>query len=176
MAEIDIKGIIDSGPEKLVMTINNALSAEKIKEPFEFKKVLRTFIIDSPLRAEISLASGGATVSKISGKIKWIGDRRDGKPGIEIFLEKSENKKPLIIGSENLDSAIFNTEKRLLMFSQVPPICPVCKGIIKPSDTKIKCPACGVEAHKDHFLEYIKIHGVCPNCNKKLSMKAKSEA
>jgi DNA-directed RNA polymerase subunit RPC12/RpoP len=38
----------------------------------------------------------------------------------------------------------------------------------------IQCPACNVRAHKDHFLEYLKIHGTCPKCNKRLTMKAQA--
>ncbi|MHA1311439.1 MAG: hypothetical protein ACTSWR_06325 [Candidatus Helarchaeota archaeon] len=173
MVEIDVKNLIDNGPEKLVMAINNAINSERTKEAFEITKVLRTFIFDSPLKAEISISKSGSPVSKISGTVKWIGDRRDGKKGIEIFLDSRENQKPFIIGIDNLESAKFNSEKRLLLISQVPLVCPVCKGIIKPGDVKIKCPACGVVAHKDHFLEYLKIHGTCPSCGKRLSTKSK---
>jgi len=172
---IDLKKLVNSGPEKLVLAINNAINSEKVKEPFEFTKVLRTFVLETPIKAEISISSGGSTVSKITGTVKWIGDRRDGNPGIELFLDsRNSNSKPIVFGTENLDNASFNTEKRLLILSQVPSICPVCKGVIKPTDTKIRCPACHVEAHKDHFLEYLKIHGTCPNCGKRLSTKSKT--
>ncbi|TFF85885.1 MAG: E3 ubiquitin-protein ligase [Promethearchaeota archaeon] len=173
MVEIDIKNILNKGPEKLVMTLNNAINSERTKEPFEFTKVLRTFVFDSPIKAEISISSGN-TSSKISGQIKWIGERRDGNAGIEIFLEANDSK-PLSLGTENIDSASFNSDKRILSLSKVPKICPVCKAVIKPTDTIIRCPACKIEAHKDHFLEYVKIHGKCPNCEKRLSMKGKSK-
>ncbi|MBD3230497.1 MAG: hypothetical protein GF329_20120 [Candidatus Lokiarchaeota archaeon] len=175
MVEIDIRKVLSKGPEKLVMTLNNAINSERTKEPFEFTKVLRTFVFDSPIKAEISISSGSSTVSRVSGTVRWIGERRDGNDGIEIFLDTNGDSKPFSLGSENLDSAKFNSDKRVLSLSQVPKICPVCKGVIKPNDSKIKCPACKIEAHKDHFLEYVKIHGKCPNCEKRLSMKGKSK-
>jgi len=174
LVEIDVRNLVNSGPEKLVMAINNAINSERTKEPFEFTKVLRTYVFESPIKAEISIVSSSSTISKISGIIKWIGDRRDDKPGIEIFLDKLDKPKPLVFGSENLDKAVFNSEKRILLLSQVPAICPVCKGVIKPTETKIKCPACATEAHRDHFLEYLKIHGTCPSCGKRLSTKGKT--
>lgn len=174
MVEIDVKKVINDGPEKLVMTINNSINSERSKDPFEFTKVLRTFIFDTPIKAEISISKDGSTVSKTSGNVKWIGDRRDGNDGVEIFLDIKDDSKSFLLGLENLDSASFDSGKRILSLSQVPAICPVCKGVLKPSDSKIKCPACGINAHRDHFLEYVKIHGKCPNCDKKLSMKGKS--
>ncbi len=52
--------------------------------------------------------------------------------------------------------------------------CVVCgleiKSTEKPEDL-IKCPQCGALAHKDHWLDYIKISKACPECKKAFSSK-----
>ncbi|WXG39522.1 MAG: DUF2341 domain-containing protein [Candidatus Freyarchaeum deiterrae] len=47
--------------------------------------------------------------------------------------------------------------------------CPVCQINIVSGDQLVKCPCCGALSHKDHLLEWIKIKGTCPSCEKKLS-------
>ena len=174
MVDIDIKNLIGAGPDKLVMAIINAVKTERSKESFETTKVLHTYIFESTLKAEISISSGGSSASKTSGIIKWIGDRKDGNAGVEVYVESRDSNNTFTFGTENLERATFNSEKRMISVSQVPKTCPVCKGVIAPSDSKIQCPACKIEAHRDHFLEYLKIHGTCPSCKKRLSMKGKS--
>lgn len=44
------------------------------------------------------------------------------------------------------------------------PICIVCNGAIVPLDSTLRCPHCGGRAHRIHFLEYLKVKGVCPRC------------
>mgnify|MGYP000100088845 CR=1 FL=1 len=52
--------------------------------------------------------------------------------------------------------------------------CVVC-GLEIKSDEKpenlIKCPNCGTLAHREHYLEYIKISKTCPECKKEFSTK-----
>ncbi|MFX1297936.1 MAG: hypothetical protein ACFFD2_24195 [Promethearchaeota archaeon] len=169
MADIDVKNYILNGPEMLVQNLAQYSQTDK-QESLSFNKVLRTFIINNELKGEIS-TSGGLS-DKISGLIEWIGERKDGARGIELFLRSRSGEKIFIFG-DNIDTALYNPQKRLLIISEVPEICPICKSGISATDEAISCPACSVRAHKDHFLEYIKIHGTCPNCGKRLSMKAK---
>ncbi len=44
------------------------------------------------------------------------------------------------------------------------PICLVCNGSIVPLDSTLSCPQCRGRAHRIHFLEYLKVKGVCPRC------------
>ena len=176
MPEIDIKNLISSGPDKLVAAMSLAVNSERTKEPISFTKVLRTYVFESLVKAEISISTGGSSTSKVSGTVKWIGDRRDGNNGVEVFVESKDQNMTYTFGEDNLDFATFSSERRTLLLSQVPVICPVCKGVIKPSETTISCPGCQVQAHKEHFLEYVKIHLKCPNCNKRLTMKGKTDA
>jgi Zn finger protein HypA/HybF involved in hydrogenase expression len=44
------------------------------------------------------------------------------------------------------------------------PICIVCNGAIVPLDSTLSCPHCRGRAHRIHFLEYLKVKGVCPRC------------
>ena len=42
--------------------------------------------------------------------------------------------------------------------------CAVCQLGIYPSDELLRCPNCKTLTHRDHFLEWIKIKGFCPDC------------
>ena len=142
-------------------------------EPINFSKVLRTFILNTELKADVS--SGGASATKISGIIDWIGERKDGQKGVEMFLRSRTGNKVFVFG-DNIEQALYNGSKRSLTISETPEQCPICKSIISAKDVTIQCPSCNIRAHKDHFLEYIKIHGTCPKCGKRLSMKQKGPA
>ncbi|MEM3585844.1 MAG: hypothetical protein QXO71_00860 [Candidatus Jordarchaeaceae archaeon] len=49
--------------------------------------------------------------------------------------------------------------------------CTVCNLEIKEENRKVHCPFCGLPAHRDHLLEWLKIKGFCPNCAKPLDIK-----
>ncbi len=170
MPDVDIKGFILNGPEVLMQNVIQMSQSEK-QEPINFSKVLRTFILNSEVKGEVS--SGGSAATKISGVIDWIGERKDGSKGIELFLRSRSGNKVFVLG-ENIEQASFNSSKRTLSVSETPESCPICKSGISAKDQTIRCPSCNVKAHKDHFLEYLKIHGTCPKCGKRLSMKQKT--
>jgi len=44
------------------------------------------------------------------------------------------------------------------------PICMVCHHPIEFADSVLICPHCQGQAHRVHFLEYLKVKGSCPNC------------
>ncbi len=44
------------------------------------------------------------------------------------------------------------------------PVCMVCNCSIVPLDSTLSCPHCRGRAHRIHFLEYLKVKGVCPRC------------
>ncbi|MHA1237751.1 MAG: hypothetical protein ACTSSJ_00655 [Candidatus Odinarchaeia archaeon] len=46
--------------------------------------------------------------------------------------------------------------------------CIVCMLPIEEGQKKIFCPYCGTPAHREHFLEWIKIKGFCPMCKRKI--------
>ncbi len=170
MPDIDVKGFVLNGPEVLMQNITQLSQSEK-QEPINFNKVLRTFVLNTELKAEIS--SGGSNATKISGIVDWIGERKDGQKGIELFLRSRSGVKVFVFG-DNVEQVLYNNSKRTLIISETPEQCPICKSIIAAKDVTIQCPSCAIRAHKDHFLEYIKIHGTCPSCGKRLSMKQKS--
>jgi len=172
MPDVDIKGFILNGPEVLMQNLIQMSQSEK-QEPINFSKVLRTFVLNTDVKAEIS--SGGSSTSKISGVVDWIGERKDGDKGIELFLRSRSGNKVFILG-ENIEQASYNGSKQSLTISETPETCPICKSGISAKDATIQCPSCSVKAHKDHFLEYIKIHGTCPKCGKRLSMKQKASS
>ncbi|MFX1404336.1 MAG: zinc-ribbon domain-containing protein [Promethearchaeota archaeon] len=45
------------------------------------------------------------------------------------------------------------------------PVCMVCQNSIVPLDSTLSCPRCRGQAHRIHFLEYLKVKGKCPECN-----------
>ena len=48
--------------------------------------------------------------------------------------------------------------------------CIVCSLVIDEKKGQVaKCPECGHAAHLDHFLEWLKIKGICPYCKRKIS-------
>lgn len=44
------------------------------------------------------------------------------------------------------------------------PICSVCHHSIEFGESILICPHCNSQAHRAHILEYLKVKGVCPNC------------
>ncbi len=44
------------------------------------------------------------------------------------------------------------------------PVCIVCQNSIVPLDSTLSCPQCRGQAHRIHFLEYLKVKGKCPQC------------
>ena len=45
------------------------------------------------------------------------------------------------------------------------PVCIVCDNSLVPLDSTLSCPQCRGRAHRIHFLEFLKVKGVCPRCN-----------
>ena len=133
---------------EMLLSLIHAITLN-LGEIINFSKVLRTFILNSEVKAEVS--SGGSSTSKISGIIDWIGERKDGDKGIELFLRSRSGNKVFILG-ENVEQASYNGSKRSLSISETPETCPICKSGISAKDATIQCPSCSVKAHKDHFL------------------------
>lgn len=50
--------------------------------------------------------------------------------------------------------------------------CIVCNLPIKEGQKIGRCPHCTHLAHLDHFLEWIKIKGICPFCKRKVNANA----
>lgn len=49
--------------------------------------------------------------------------------------------------------------------------CAVCLIEIKQSDSVVVCPSCGAMGHEDHFLEWLKVKTICPNCKTNIREK-----
>ncbi|MFB0563847.1 MAG: RING finger domain-containing protein, partial [Candidatus Lokiarchaeia archaeon] len=47
--------------------------------------------------------------------------------------------------------------------------CSICNNELGSGDVVVSCPHCGAQGHRDHFLEWIKIRGTCPNCKEGLN-------
>ncbi len=58
----------------------------------------------------------------------------------------------------------------LLASSKLNDNCSVCRKSIETGDTFLYCINCRAPAHSRHLLEYVKVRGVCPICNKRLAV------
>ena len=170
MTDEDITKEVIEGPKKIV-EIMKSKDIDK-KDPLSYTQTLNTFLFDNDIKATI-YSSDQPGASKVSGTVEWLGDRKDREKGIEIFIRTRGESQAVIIGLNNLKSAKYNPQKRSFSIVQNPLSCPVCNQAILPSQKTISCPNCHVIAHKDDYLEYLKINGECPACKAKLTMKGK---
>lgn len=48
--------------------------------------------------------------------------------------------------------------------------CKICSKIIRLDDDMVACPYCGVQFHRNEFLEWLKIKAFCPNCRTEMDL------
>ena len=98
----------------------------------------------------------------IIGKLNILITRKKNLANIEVFGRiRMSNEVPdrFIVSSEEIIGEWdWNKRER----------CIVCNLPINNSDKIGRCPKCSHSAHLDHFLEWIKIKGICPFCKRKL--------
>lgn len=104
-----------------------------------------------------------AVVLFLRGDVKYEFEKR--KP---IFVKPQIPKKPQCAncGSQTPINAKFCPQCGSMINR-----CSVCNRSIILGDLTAECPYCGAQSHRDHLLEWIKVKGHCPHCNKKLSKK-----
>ena len=64
---------------------------------------------------------------------------------------------------------VFDTSEDVCNICNAPrPTCIVCLLDLKPSEKKkvVQTPCCGVYAHKEHIISWLRTDGRCPNCKK----------
>lgn len=50
--------------------------------------------------------------------------------------------------------------------------CTICGDVLdKDHGTEIRCPECGLPAHEDEFVSWIKMRGTCPSCKHEVKLK-----
>ena len=128
---------------------------------------------DTTLKVEV-FESDAPNASKTVGTLQWIGDRKDDIDGVEIFMKTRTDKSNVLLGFGETQEFSYDPLKRSFKIVQAAQKCPICKGIITQQQDVIKCPNCQVVAHKNEFLEHLKVNGSCPSCGARLSMKGKS--
>lgn len=160
-------------PANIIKRIVEEDKKARKKDYLVYEQVLHTYIFDTPLKVEIH-ESDDPQASKMVGTIQWMGDRKDEQKGVELFIKTRNDKNNLILGINNTQEFSFDPIKRIFKIIQAAQKCPICKRGITGKEDTISCPNCSVNAHKDEFLEYLKVNGMCPSCGAKLSMKAKS--
>ncbi|MHC1591174.1 MAG: RING finger protein [Candidatus Helarchaeales archaeon] len=160
-------------PARLIQRIVEEDKKVRKKDHISFEQVLHTYIFDTPIKAEI-YESDAPNASKIVGTVQWIGDRKDEENGVELFIKTRTEKRNVLLGIKNTQEFEYDPVKRSFKVIQAALKCPICKNIITSRQETIKCPNCNVVAHRDEFLEYLKVNGVCPSCGAKLSLKGKA--
>jgi len=166
----DITKEFIEGPDKIVEVMEKN-DVDK-KDPLTYTKTLHTFLFDNKITATV-YSSDSPSASKVSGTVEWIGDLRGEEKGAEFFIRTRSEGRVVRFSINNLKSAKYNPQKRNFSLTQNPITCPVCNKPITPDQKTITCPNCNVLAHKDDFLEYLKMKGECPACKAKLTMKGK---
>ncbi|MHA1798843.1 MAG: hypothetical protein ACTSVY_10405 [Candidatus Helarchaeota archaeon] len=146
---------------------------KKKKDKISYSKILHTYLLDTDVKVNI-LESDRPNANLISGRVEWIGNRREAVKGVELFcsLGRNQGKKLFNFGLDTTKSFEYNPQKRLISIVQIPLSCPVCNGPISAKQDTISCPNCKTVAHKDHFLEYLRVNGKCPKCGATLNIKA----
>ena len=162
---------VDELFEKIVK--EDAEIYKKKKDQLQYSKILHTYILETDVKVDI-LESDKPNANKISGKLEWIGNRREAVKGVELFCSfgRNQDKQIFNFGNETTKSFEYSPQKRLFSIVQIPNYCPVCNGPIATKHETISCPNCKVVAHKDHFLEYLRVNGKCPKCEATLNIKS----
>ena len=166
----DLTKELIEGPEKIVDVMKKK-DIDK-KDPLSYTKTLKTYLFDNEITA-IIYASDQPNASKFGGTVEWIGDRRDDEKGTEFFIRSRSEGRVLSFGINNVKVCNYNPHKRSFNIIQNPVTCPVCNKPILPDQSTISCPNCHVVAHKEDYLEYLKLKGECPACAAKLTLKGK---
>lgn len=171
---MDLKSELNSDdPAGLIQKIVEEDKKARKKEDLTYQQVLHTYLFDTTIKAEV-YDSDSPNASKITGTVQWIGDRKDEKNGFELFIKTRTEKNNVVVGMNETQEFSYDPLKRLIKIVRATQACPICKGVIAARQETIKCPNCQVIAHRDEFLEYVKVNGTCPSCGAKLSMKGKT--
>ena len=146
---------------------------KKKKDQIQYSKILHTYILETDVKADI-LESDKPNANKITAKVEWIGNRRETVKGVELFCSFGRNQEKQIFnfGTDTTQNFEYNPQKRIFSIIRIPNYCPVCNGPIATKHETISCPNCKVVAHKDHFLEYLRVNGKCPKCEATLNIKS----
>ncbi|MHA1143404.1 MAG: hypothetical protein ACTSRW_01585 [Candidatus Helarchaeota archaeon] len=173
---MDLKNELNSDdPKQMIERMVEEDKKVRKKDHLSFQQVLHTYIFDSTIKAEI-YDSDAPNASKIVGTVQWIGDRKDDKNGVEFFIKTRSDKSNVLLSANETQEFEYDPLKRIFKIVQASQKCPICKGIISSRQETIKCPNCNVIAHRDEFLEYLKVNGSCPSCGAKLSLKGKASS
>jgi hypothetical protein len=74
---------------------------------------------------------------------------------------------------ENTQKVILDKKKNTIkIITESKSKCAVCGKDIEIFDQVSGCPLCNAKAHKEHFLDWVKMKHNCPVCKKSLSVSA----
>ena len=77
-----------------------------------------------------------------------------------IRMEKAVKKKPM-------EERVIRREDKGKVIGR----CSICKHVIREKEKIVSCPFCDEQYHFEHLMEWVKIRGECPNCQKKLQLE-----
>ncbi|TXT66505.1 MAG: hypothetical protein BAJALOKI1v1_280003 [Promethearchaeota archaeon] len=161
--KVEIKKDAFADPMKIINEITPHLN-------LEYTKVIQTYVIENK-DLELVLKQEGAP--DLRGKLVWLGKRKDGKEGTVLCIKVNSEIQKLNPTPENIEKVFLDLKKeRILLHTESKAKCAVCEKKIEIYDEVKSCPICGARAHKDHFLEWIRMKANCPVCKKALNISS----
>jgi len=161
--KVEIKKEAFTDPIKLIIEISSHIN-------IQYTKVIQTYVIENR-NLELILIQEDS--SPLRGKLVWLGKRKEGKEGTVLCIKTNSEIQKLNPTPENIEKVILDIKKeKILLYTESKAKCAVCEKKIEIFDDVMSCPICGAKAHKDHFLEWIRMKGNCPVCKKSLAISS----
>ena len=137
---------------------------------FKFTKVIQTYVMEER-RIKLSLENQGSSYFK--GNIVWIGNKKDDTEGTIFCVDTGSELKQINPTAENTEKIIFDIKKEIIKVATVSKTkCVVCGKDIEIFDEISSCPICDAKAHKEHFIDWVKVKHSCPICKKSLNVSS----
>jgi len=164
LTKIDITNDVFKEPIEVIKQLSTYL------EELKYTKVIQTFVMEDR-RLNLSLENQGNSYFK--GKVVWIGNKKDDSEGTVFCVDTRTELKQINPTAENTESVVLDIKKETIRVSTASKTtCAVCGKNIEIFDEVAGCPLCEVKAHKEHFIDWVRMKHSCPVCKKSLNVSS----
>lgn len=165
ITKIDITEPVFKEPIEVIKKITSSL-----EEDIKYTKVIQTYVMEER-RLNLVLEKQGSAFFK--GKIVWIGNKKDDTEGTLFCVDNGSELKQINPTAENTEAVIFDIKKEAIRVSTASiSKCTVCGKDIEIFDEISGCPICQAKAHREHFVDWVKVKKSCPVCKKSLNISS----
>ena len=128
---------------------------------------------------QISSSFPGIAISDLYAEIASVLEKNNRKSEAITYYDKAADSTNNPMKRQSYVNALRRIGSQIatapsqgenIATEDLPEKCIVCKRPIRKGDKYVPCPQCGKVAHYSHFIEFIKVRGVCPSCNAKLKV------